>query len=69
MAKISQTLSQYGISIEAILQKEPRHGEDKIPIILLTDTVKERILRQAMAVISTFEEVSDELVCIRMNRH
>ena len=48
MSEITQALSAAGISIEAIIQKEPPRGETKVSIVLITNVVQESSLNQAL---------------------
>lgn len=48
MSDITQVLSAAGISIEAIIQKEPARGETQVSIVLITNVVAESQLNQAM---------------------
>ena len=45
---ITRILGDLGISIEAMIQKEPPEGAADVPIIMLTRTVKERQINQAI---------------------
>ncbi|TGG95862.1 homoserine dehydrogenase [Natronospirillum operosum] len=48
MARIANILSDSGINIEAIIQKEPEPGDDTVPLILLTQRVLEREMNAAI---------------------
>ena len=48
MARIANILSDSGINIEAIIQKEPAEGDDTVPLILLTQPVLEREMNAAI---------------------
>lgn len=48
MARIANILSDSGINIEAIIQKEPEEGDDTVPLILLTQPVLEREMNAAI---------------------
>jgi len=70
MADIMSIFGQLGISIEAILQKEPGEQHDiesnTIPIILLTRTVREGLIVDAISQISTLNSVSEEIAMLRV---
>ncbi|MEA3639219.1 MAG: homoserine dehydrogenase [Lamprobacter sp.] len=66
MAAIAGILSEEGISIEAIKQKEPAEGEIKVPLILLTHRIEEAAMNRAIARIETYDGTSGEVVRIRM---
>ncbi|MBK1705314.1 homoserine dehydrogenase [Halochromatium glycolicum] len=66
MASIAGILSEEGISIEAIKQKEPAAGEMTVPLILLTHRVREAAMDRAIARIQASDGVSGEVVRLRM---
>lgn len=70
-AKISQVLTNYGINIEAVIQKEP-HGEDIdkgiVPIVLLTSRINEATMDVATAVIEGLDEVAGKIMRIRVEQ-
>ncbi|MBL4820718.1 MAG: homoserine dehydrogenase, partial [Gammaproteobacteria bacterium] len=67
MAKISSVLQDLDINIEAVIQKEPlSHGAGSIPIVLLTDTVLESRINQAIKAIESLPEVSGKVARIRV---
>ena len=59
-------LADLGISIEAILQKEPRAGEDTVPVIILTQRVLEKHMNQAIAKIEALSSISTKIMRIRL---
>lgn len=67
MAKISSLLQQFDINIEAVIQKEPEsHSVESVPIVLLTDVVQEKKMKQAIAAIESLDEISGSIVRIRV---
>lgn len=67
MAKISRVLQDSEINIEAVIQKEPEiHGADKVPVVILTDLVREKQIDQAIEALETLPEVTDGIVRIRV---
>ena len=64
MAKISSILQTHGISIEAVIQKEPI--SEIVPIIILTHLARERNLNLAMNEIESLEEVAGAINRIRV---
>ncbi len=66
MASIAGILSEEGISIEAIKQKEPAEGETTVPLILLTHRIEEAAMNRAIARIEAFDGISGKVVRIRM---
>jgi len=66
MASIAGILSEEGISIEAIKQKEPAAGEATVPLILLTHRIREAAMNRAIERIQSFDGVSGEVVRLRV---
>ena len=66
MADITQVFGDAGISIEAILQKEPAAGSDKAAVILLTHVVEEREMNAAIRQISELDSILGEVTRIRL---
>ncbi len=65
LADITRILGDHGISIEAILQKEPAPGADTVPVILLTHRVFERQMDEAQARMEALEAVQGRVTRIR----
>lgn len=66
MAKITNVLSDFDISIEAVIQKEPYSDVSHVSVVLLTDEVGESLLREAVDKIEGLSEVSEPVVDIRL---
>jgi homoserine dehydrogenase len=66
LADITRILSNEGINIEAILQKQPEEHEGIVPIIMLTQAVVEKNMDQAIAQIEALDTVPDSIMRIRM---
>ena len=69
MAQISQILTNFGINIEALIQKEPDHGANGdvvVPVVILTGKVLERRMNEALVAIEQLEQVVDKVVRIRV---
>ena len=66
LAEVTRILGDAGISIEAIIQKEPRAGTDKVDIILLTHRVREASMNAAIEAIEGLPTIHDKVVRIRM---
>ena len=66
LADITRILGELDISIEAILQKEPREGESVVPVILLTHRVQEANMNQALARMEALEAIEDRITRIRL---
>jgi homoserine dehydrogenase len=65
MAKLTQILSDRGISIEAMVQKEAKAGESNATVILLTHEVKEKVMNEAIAEIEALSDVEGAVARIR----
>lgn len=66
LSKITQILSDAKISVEAVIQKEPREREDHVPLIILTDRVIERSLDSAVAKIQQLDSNANVEAKIRV---
>lgn len=65
LARVASILSEHGINIESIMQKESELEGGRIPVILLTHTVKERQINQAIAEMEALADVEGKVVRIR----
>jgi len=66
MADVTRILGDAGISIEAILQKEPAPDADKASIIILTHVVREQQMNQAIAKIEALDSIHGKVTRIRL---
>jgi len=66
MAEISRLLADEEISIEAIIQKEPAEGSNKVPIILLTRKIVEGAMNKAIAKLEALDSIEGRVTRIRM---
>lgn len=66
LSSIAQILSQAGISIEALIQKEPREGQDLVSVIILTNCALERDIISAIEKIEDLVSVDGKIVRIRV---
>ena len=66
LAKIASILSERGINIEALIQKEQAEGEEVVQVILLTHTIQEKVMNDAIAAIEALEETKDSVTRIRV---
>ena len=66
LANVASILSNKGINIEAIIQKEPAEGETLVPVIMLTQKVQEKIMNQAISEIEALEDITDSVTRIRV---
>jgi len=66
LSKIATILSDAGISIEAMIQKEASEGESTVPLILLTNIVQEKKLAAAIRSIESLNSISGAVQRIRV---
>ena len=66
LSKITQILSDEGISIEALIQKEPKEGDTRVPVILLTNRLIEKQVLLAIAQIEALPMVDGKVIKIRV---
>ena len=68
LANVSSILSERGINIEALIQKEQVEGEEVVQVILLTHTIQEKIMNDAIAAIKALEETQEGVTRIRVEQ-
>jgi len=68
LAAVSGILSQHGISIEAMQQKEPAEGETQVPLVMLTQSVRESQMNAALGGIEALDSVAGEVTRIRVEQ-
>ena len=66
LADVTRILGDAGISIEAIIQKEAREGEENVPVIILTQRVREKFMNQSIDKIEALSQVNGKVVRIRV---
>ena len=66
LAEVTAILGELGISIEAILQKEPKEGASHVPIIFLTRRVQEKNMNEAIEKIKKLDVIEGDITRIRM---
>lgn len=66
LSKIATILSDSGISIEAMIQKEPAEGEVTVPLILLTNQVQDKKLTDAIRRIEAQDIITGPVQRIRV---
>jgi homoserine dehydrogenase len=66
LADITRVLADLGISIEAMMQKEPSEGEDQVDIIMLTHLAVERNVNDAIARIRRLPITTGKVTRIRL---
>ncbi len=65
LAKVASILSEHGINIESIMQKESELKDGRIPVIILTHTVQERQVNQAIEELEALTDIDGQVVRIR----
>jgi len=65
LAKVASILSEQGINIESVMQKESELQDGKIPMIMLTHEVKEKKINAAIEKIEALNEIEGKVVRIR----
>jgi len=66
LSKVATILSDSGISIEALIQKEAKDGESVVPLILLTNCVQEKRLVAAINSIEALSSITAPVMRIRV---
>ena len=68
LADITRVLADSGISIDAMVQKEPSAGEEQVDIIMLTHLTIEKSINAAIARIEKLPVVAGKVTRIRMEQ-
>lgn len=66
LSQMAQILSQAGISIEAMIQKEPKENETTVPVILLTNIAQESKINAAIEAIQALSTIVAPVKRIRV---
>jgi homoserine dehydrogenase len=66
LAHVTNVLSENGISIEAIIQKEAKSGADHVSIVMLTHLVKEKQVNKAIEAIEKLDSITGQVTRIRV---
>ncbi|HHJ12870.1 MAG TPA: homoserine dehydrogenase [Gammaproteobacteria bacterium] len=66
LAEVTRILGDRGISIEAVIQREPPEGQEQVKVILLTREVRERQMNQAIAAIEALDSIQGAVTRIRV---
>jgi len=65
LADVTGILSRAGINIDAILQK-PAHTQGRVPVVLITQPVREYAMNQAIVEIEALQAISSPVMRIRL---
>ena len=68
LARVASILSERGINIESIMQKEVEEQDGLVPIIILTHRVREQSMDDAIAAMEALDEVAGPLMRIRVEQ-
>ncbi len=66
LADITRILADLGISIDAMIQKEPSEGEEQVDIIMLTHETLEKNVLDAIAKIEALSTISGQVTKLRL---
>jgi homoserine dehydrogenase len=66
LADITRILADLGISIDAMIQKEPEEGEEQVDIIMLTHETLEKHVVQAISRIEALPTISGAVIKLRL---
>ena len=66
LASVASILADSGISIEAVVQKEPQPGASKVPLIMLTHRVREGLINTAIERIEASDYIDDQIMRMRV---
>jgi homoserine dehydrogenase len=66
LADITRILADRGISIDAMVQKEPSEGEEQVDIIMLTHETREKHINAAIVAIENLQVVTGKVIRIRL---
>ncbi|WP_150302780.1 homoserine dehydrogenase [Pseudomonas saliphila] len=68
LAKVASILSERGINIESIIQKEVEEQDGLVPIILMTHKVREQSMNDAIAALEALDDIAAPLMRIRVEQ-
>jgi len=66
LAEVTRIMGDLGISIEAIIQKEPSEGSTEVPVIMLTREVREGTINEAIQAIEALKPIREKVMRIRV---
>jgi homoserine dehydrogenase len=68
LAEVASILGERGISIEAVVQRQPSPGEEHVALIMLTHPVLEGNMNEAIASIEALNAISGRVVRLRVEQ-
>jgi homoserine dehydrogenase len=66
LSDVASICSRAGVSIEALIQKEPAEGESRVPVIILTNRTREGELDRVAREIESLDSIEGAITRIRM---
>ena len=66
MSEVTRIFSDHGISIEALIQKAPAAGENRVPVIVLTNKAAQGRLEAAVTAIEALDSIAGKIASIRV---
>lgn len=66
MSRVTSLLGDQGISIEALIQKAPRRGQTRVPVIVLTNEARQDHLEAAVQAIEALDSIAGTITRIRV---
>ncbi len=66
LAKISRVLSEYNISIEGIYQQEVQEGETSVPVVIISQKVREAEMNEAIKQMLELDCTEEDIIKIRI---
>ena len=68
VAAVAGLLSEAGISIEAMQQKQPEEGETEVPLVMVTNRVREAQMNDAIQNIEALDSITGQVTRIRVEQ-
>lgn len=66
LADVTSIFSANGISIEAVIQKEPQDGQTRVCLIMLTSLIVEKNMTKALSEIEALDSIEGDVTKIRL---
>jgi homoserine dehydrogenase len=66
LSDVASICSRAGVSIEALIQKEPAEGETRVPVIILTNITREGELNRVAQEIEALDSIEGKITRIRV---
>ncbi len=66
LSEVASICSRAGVSIEALIQKEPAEGETRVPVIILTNRTREGELNRVAREIEALDTIAGSITRIRV---